>query len=490
MFLEKEQIIKVLLGFNPWWVSGSVPKEINRPVKRVAFYEIKKALLHPYIRRIIFLSGARRVGKTTLMYQIIDSLLSDRISPKKILYLSFDHPLLKFFGIDELIEIFLNNISGNGDGDLYLFLDEIQYAKNWDAWLKILYDQNPHYRIMVTGSATPILSAQGTESGVGRWMTIKIPTLSFYEYLDLIQLSEKPSLPADIKPTRLHYLGKDALNNIMLMLSGLQKYFHRYLLIGGFPELALSDDTVFAQRVLREDVVDKVLKRDLTALFGTRNVIDLEKIFLYLCLHSSNIIVQEAIAKEIQISRQTVANYLALLEQANLIYISSPIEIEGKKVLKSKPKIYIADAALRNAVLVLDESVLSDPNEMGIIIETAVYKHIAAFYYPVLPKIGYYRDKRKNKEIDIVVSLPKGKILIEVKYREEAFLEENDAIVELANHPDTLGAILVTKKPEDFGIASPHTRTPIIKIPAFAFLYLLGHAEKESRIKTTPHMEL
>ena len=479
MFLGQEQVLKVLLGFNPWWISGTVPGELNKPVKRVAFAEIKKALLHPRLRRIVFLSGARRVGKTTLMYQIIDDLLKSKIPPKRIFYLSLDHPILKFFSLDELREIYLNNIVGNGDEKLFLFIDEIQFAKDWDAWLKVFYDQNPHYRIMVTGSATPILSSRGIESGVGRWITIKIPTLSFYEYLDLLQIPEKPSLPPNIKPTKLHYLGKNELNSLILNLSELQKYFHRYLLIGGFPELALSNDTVFAQRILREDVADKVLKRDLTALFGTRNVIELEKIFLYLCLHSGNVIVQDTIAKEIQISRQTVANYLSLLEQANLIYISNPIECEGKKILKSKPKIYIADAALRNAVLIMDENVLSDPEEMGIIVETAVYKHIASFYYPVAPKIGYYREKRKNKEVDIIVALPRGRILIEVKYRENTALEKNSALMLLANQQETLGAIMVTKRAEDFGIIPGDTKVPIIKIPAFAFLYLLGHAEKE-----------
>ncbi|MEW6276243.1 MAG: AAA family ATPase, partial [Bacillota bacterium] len=97
MFLEQEQVLKVLLGFNPWWVSGSVPRELNKPVKRAAFAEITKALLHPRLRRVVFLSGARRVGKTTLMYQVIDELLKRKVPPKRILYLSLDHPVLKFF---------------------------------------------------------------------------------------------------------------------------------------------------------------------------------------------------------------------------------------------------------------------------------------------------------------------------------------------------------------------------------------------------------
>ncbi|MCL6612826.1 MAG: DUF4143 domain-containing protein, partial [Peptococcaceae bacterium] len=202
--------------------------------------------------------------------------------------------------------------------------------------------------------------------------------------------------------------------------------------------------------------------------------------FLYLCIHSGSIIIRDTISRELQISRQTIDNYFTILEQSNLIYISNPIDIADKKALKSKPKIYVADAALRNAVLVLGESVLSDPDEMGVIIETSVYKHVATFYYPVLPKIGYYRDTKKNKEVDIVVDLPGGKkILIETKYRMDTRIGKEDAIVTLANEKETAGAILVTKQAEDFGV---YKETKIVKIPAFAFLYLLGHAERESRL--------
>ena len=67
----------------------------------------------------------------------------------------------------------------------------------------------------------------------------------------------------------------------------LQNHFNRYLTIGGFPELALSDDDFYAQRMLREDVVDKVLKRDIMTLFNIRNPSLMEKLFLYLCLNDT-----------------------------------------------------------------------------------------------------------------------------------------------------------------------------------------------------------
>ncbi len=475
-FITDEKILKVLSGFNAWWTTNEISSELTKPVKRLAYYEAKKGFEHPHIRREIILSGPRRVGKTTIMYQMIEDYLKRGITPKNILYISFDHPLLKLCDIGRIIEVFQNNLNPS-ERDLYLFFDEIQYAQDWDLWLKALYDRNPSYRIMATGSASPVLAERAKESGVGRWTTVRIPTLSFYEYIELMGVP-KPSLARDIFPTALGSLERSKLSQLMIDLEPLQKHFHRYLLVGGFPEVALSDDIIYAQKIIREDVVDKVLKRDMISLFPIRNVAELERIFLYLCMISGNIVVQDTIAKEVGISRPTVANYMDFLEQANLIYVSHPTEQTGKKVLKAKPKVYLADAAIRNAVLMIGEEVLTDAAEMGMIVETAIYKHVHSFNYLNTTQIGYYRDSKTDKEIDIVITYGKmTKLLIEVKYRENTILSNREAIVDWANDSKVASAIVITKNSSDFGNMDHSTRCPITKIPAFAFLYLLGHAE-------------
>lgn len=148
----------------------------------------------------------------------------------------------------------------------------------------------------------------------------------------------------------------------------------------------------------------------------------------------------------------------------------------GKKVLKASPKIYIADAAIRNAVL-MDDSMLTDPVQMGKVVETAVYKHVAAFYYQQAASVGNFRGIKRSKEIDIVVDYPNTRnILIEVKYREGAPIADNDAISELC--AEASAAIVVTKNASDYGIHHTKAGKDMIRIPAFAFLYLLGYAEK------------
>ena len=472
--ISKENILKVLTAFNPWWKTGAVNPKMSKTYKRFAFHEAMKRLDQIDIRRTVVLTGTRRVGKTTIQYQMIETLLERGIAPQKIVFISMDHPMLKLSGVNDVLECYHENIYA--EQDVYYFFDEIQYAQDWDKWLKTIYDMQPDTQVVATGSASPALIKGNQESGAGRWTVIQVPTMSFYEYCEILNL-DRPELPKDFKATQMLRMTQQDRTRIMMQLSKVQNHFNRYLQVGGFPELALADNDLVAQQVMREDVVDKVLKRDLPSLYSIRNATELERIFLYLCNVSSEIVSIEAIAKELSgVSRPTVENYIQYLESANLIYQSWPVDMAGKRVLKAKPKIYIADAAIRNAVL-MDDYLLTDPVEMGKIVETAVYKHVAAFYYQKATSVGYFRGGKKNKEIDIVVDYYNaGNILIEVKYREGAPISDDDAIAELCT--EASAAIVVTKSASDFGVHNTKSGKNMLRIPAFAFLYLLGHAEK------------
>ncbi len=472
--ISKEGILKVLKAYNPWWITGMINPKLTRTYKRFAFYETMKRLEQTDIRRTIILTGTRRVGKTVILYQIIDVLLKRGVAPQKIIYISLDHPMLKLSTFSDILECYHENVYANQD--VYYFFDEIQYAQDWDKWLKTIYDMQPDTKVAATGSASPALIKGDQESGAGRWSVIQVPTMSFYEYCELLDI-DKPNLPESLRITSMQVLTKQERTRIIMQLSKVQNHFNRYLFVGGFPELTLADNDIMAQQIMREDVVDKVLKRDLPSLYRIRNATELERIFLYLCNVSSEIVSIETIAKELSgVSRPTVENYIRYLESANLIYQSWPVDMAGKKHLKSSPKIYIADAAIRNAVL-MDDALLTDPAEMGKIVETAVYKHVAAFNYQKATSIGYYRGGKRSKEVDIVVEYPNARnILIEVKYRENAPIADDDAISELCG--EASAAIVVTKNANDYGVHNTKCGKDMIRIPAFAFLYLLGHAEK------------
>ena len=479
--VSNEQVIKVLRQYNPWWRTPSAIKEESKPQKRLAYYEALKMLRHKSIRRFAVLSGVRRVGKTTIMYQIIDKLINEGVNSKNILYVTFDNPILKLIDVESVLSIYESLYPMNGTR--YIFFDEIQYTDNWELWMKVIYDSRKDIRLIATGSASPILEKGSTDSGTGRWSILKIPTMSFYEYCRLLELDE-PILPENLQLSKLVKMNTSELDDLMSRFTYLQNHFNRYLTIGGFPELVLSEDDLYAQRMLREDVVDKVIKRDVLTLFNIRSPLLMEKLFLYLCMNSTEIFNATTAAKELDnTSVTTIDSYIEALEMSNLIYLSKPINVGSKGSLKGKPKIFIADAAIRNAVLMIDD-VLSDEKELGAIVETAVYKHIVSFYQGSTAQLGYFRKAKDNqKEVDVVVELPRQKILCEVKYRNNSHITATDAIVELCKDEDSkvTNAFLVTKHLDDFGITKHETATPIMRIPAIVFLYLLGKAEAEGQ---------
>ena len=245
-----------------------------------------------------------------------------------------DNPFFKFVTLSDIIELYQKTISISKE--IYVFVDEIQYSNDWDKWLKVLYDTNHDIHVIATGSASPIILKGVAESGTGRWITINVPTLSFYEYclLKNIKISNDLPLISDIKN-----MNKTTFYDLMMHLNDLQRDFTRYITIGGFPELVLANDDKYAQRILREDIVDKVLKRDLPELYKIRNISLLEKIFLYLCMNSSDIINYSTMSQVMEnTTLPTIQEYIRYLESANLIYLNEPFRIKWEKCIKIETK--------------------------------------------------------------------------------------------------------------------------------------------------------
>lgn len=233
-------------------------------------------------------------------------------------------------------------------------------TKDWQTWLKHQVDFEKRRRIAVTGSATPLVSA-GQESGVGRWQTIRLATLSFFEYLQIRKLAA-PNLPP--VESLLELFSWDAAQFSRWGEEGrpLVGLFHEYLLRGGFPQSAVVESISLAQKLLREDIVDKVLKRDMTALFGVRRILELEQVFLYLCLHDGGLLNVPELCSSLQLKRPTVGSFIELLESTHLIHRLMPFGY-GKQVLRGRPKIYLADAAIAPGVLLKGKGLLEDRSD-------------------------------------------------------------------------------------------------------------------------------
>ena len=175
--ISEEQLTKMFMQYNPWWnePSASIPEAQLH--KRVAFYETVKTIEHESLRRFVLLSGMRRVGKTTILFQLLERLLAQGVPPKNILYVSFDNPIVKMVNMDAVLEAYDHCFPA--EGERYLLFDEIQYADSWELWMKVIYDMRKDIKMVATGSASPILERGSADSGVGRWRVLRVPPLSF-----------------------------------------------------------------------------------------------------------------------------------------------------------------------------------------------------------------------------------------------------------------------------------------------------------------------
>jgi len=474
--IDRNELVGVIRGYNPWWRGD--PQETPR-FRRIAYDKCLQYLLHPTLRRAVLLAGPRRVGKTTVLRQIANDLALGKGSqwpPASILYLSLDHPLVKLSSLPELLRLYHEIIQPAGQPSV-LLLDEVQYARDWSAQIKQLVDHHPEYRILATGSATAKHQEELVDEGVGRWIRVLMPTLSFYEFTR-IGGSHSPDIDAGLKPRDLFACTSPQLADIAVRARSVFPDFQRYLLAGGFPETALLP-THLAQQLLREDVVERVLKRDMTGLFGVRKVDELERLFLYLCLHTGGILEVAKTARALEVSPATVSSHVGFLEQAGLIYILPPVRTGGKKVLKARNKIYLADAALRSAVLLRGDAVLSSPAELGMIVETAVLRHLISYHYADTPRIGYWRDTSTDREVDIIVRSPRYHIAVEAKYRSDGSIPGNAGIHRYCEAEGVTHAYWVTQQERDFDVRRcGRSRAGVLRIPAHLFLYLLGQAER------------
>src|SRR3989338_8566170 len=230
---------------NPWWEGRKISEELGKPYKRGFFEKIQK--LRKY-RQIIILTGLRRVGKTTLVYQTIKSLL-DGADPKRILYFSFDKE------IDDVVDLFENYKELTGidykKEKIFVFFDEITKFKKWAGELKMVYDSSPNIKFLVSSSSSINLEEEAIRNLAGRYFLITITPLSFKEFLELAGKTKLAESPA-------------------LYSREIKKEFFSYLL-KSFPETVSWDNTLIIKDYLKTTIIDKVIKSDLPERFSNIN---------------------------------------------------------------------------------------------------------------------------------------------------------------------------------------------------------------------------
>lgn len=471
MKIPKEEIFSILSQFNPWWRGEGIsdlPKW-----RRAAFGELMMWVVDPPAKRAVLLTGPRQVGKTTLLLQTIDQLIEEGVRPTNILYATFDHPMFKIAGLDVVLDAW-RELEPRLEGQEYLFLDEAQFIRDFGTWVKHQVDFFKQRRIVFTGSAMP-LANMDRESGVGRWHTLRISTLSFYEYLQIKQIVF-PSIPSISSFADLFDCSTSIMHRISDGTQNLIGHFNEYLCRGGFPQTALVESVPQSQRLLREDIIDKVLKRDMTALFGVRRILELEQMFIYLCMHDGGIQDPTTLSNNLGVTKATVNNYIHLLESTHLLYRLPPFGY-GKDVLRARYKLYLADPAIAPAILMRGKTIIEDSTALGHSVETAVFTHLIAHTTSNHIRYSYWLGS-KDKEVDLILEINDRLISFEVKYQSQFInLRDIQGLVEFRRKKSSVSnSYVLTKAPKDIGLIQ-NGPTPIMRIPASIFCYWLGEAE-------------
>lgn len=476
MLFDRDDVLRMLHGFNPWWSRRTLALP---PFRRAVYGACRRHLESQSAQSVLLLSGLRGTGKTTILLQLATDLVASGADPKSVLYLGMGHPVFGRLPLTEILDLYREMIHAR-DLPAILLLDEMHYAREWDHHVKELLLGEQEYRIIATESVQMIERALVTETQFGRWTALSAPSLSFFEYLALRGLD--PQAPGtDFDPGGRAPVTAATIEQAAAGLRPVMTHFRSYLAGGGLPWLASNSDSAGNRAVMHEDAAESILRRDIALHFGARNVEDLKRLFVFVCMHSGDVFPVQRYARLVGASASTVASHVELLERCFLVRKLQPVGAGGAVVQKARHRVFVTDTTLRNAQLLRDADHLTDPEELRRLVATCMVRHIVERYAKALARIGYWRDARSRRDVDVVVQDVAGSVVYQNMYDRPATLSEKDSVVQYCRAENIPRAYLVTRDENDIAVFKlPGLDTEFVKIPAHVMAYLLGRAECKS----------
>lgn len=401
---------------NPWWTTGNVQQIYQDMSKRLYFNLFYPFVKETDIKRAVVLMGPRRVGKTVMMYHTIQELIKENIAPQKIFFIGIDNPIYMHLSIEDILLLAKEAVQVVELEGCFVFFDEIQYLKDWERHLKVLVDLYPKTKFIVSGSAAAALRLQSSESGAGRFTDFMLPPLTFHEYIHLKGLNHL------VQAKTIVYNGKEMPFFITHDNKAFNKEFFNYLNFGGYPEVVLSEKIQSDMgRYIKNDIVDKVLLRDLPSLYGIKDVQELNSFFTYIAYNTGNEFSFERLAKDSGIQKEIIKKYLEYLEAAFLIKVIHKINDNAKKFKRiTNFKVYLTNSSLRTALF---SPIVETDKETGNLVETAIFSQ---WMHRENLNLKYARWKmgRSEGEVDIVLldnKLFKPQWCVEIKWSNRYF---------------------------------------------------------------------
>lgn len=330
----------------------------------------------PFVK---ILTGVRRCGKSTILKIIIKKIKEEKnVDDEQILNYCFNSMEYEDMTTKELyLELKSKIIQSK---KTYLFLDEIQEIEGWEKVVNTLasdFDVD----IYITGSNSRMMSSEISTYLTGRYITFHIYTLSFEEYL--------------------------MFKKSYTILKELKQEFSQYVRLGGFPATHLQDYSQDEVYTIVKDIYNSTIFSDIVRRNQVKKIDQLERVVKYTFNNIGNTFSAKSISnyfrsEQRKIDNETVYSYLEKLQKAYILHKCSRYDLQGKNILKTQEKFYLADVSLRYSVLGYTvDSVASS-------LENIVYLELKRRGYNV------YIGKTKDKEIDFVATKQNEKIYVQV----------------------------------------------------------------------------
>ena len=360
----------------------------------------------PFVK---ILTGVRRCGKSTILKMIMERLKTERNIPEdRIISCRFDSMEYEDMTAKQIYTLLKDQLSSTGR--TYLFLDEVQEIKGWEKVVNSLasdFDVD----LYITGSNSRMMSSEIATYLTVRYISFRIFTLSFGEYL----------------------MFKSKFANVGEPKSELANYVR----LGGFPAThlqAYSQDEIYT---IVRDIYNSTIFSDIVKRNQVRKIDQLERVVKYTFNNVGNTFSAKSIADYLKAERrsldnETVYSYLEKLEKAYLLHRCSRYDLQGKEILKTQEKFYLADVALRYSVLGYNaDSVASS-------LENIVYLELCRRGYTV--NVG----KTGDSEIDFVAVRQNEKIYVQVTQEINSEKTEKREYSRLLEIPDNYPKFVLT----------------------------------------------
>ncbi|WP_350455360.1 ATP-binding protein [Slackia heliotrinireducens] len=382
------------------------------------------------------LTGLRRAGKSTMLYSIAQQLVANGATWDEITYVNFEDERLAEFkaaDFDDIVAVQSEMCGGHG----YFFLDEIQIIDGWERFARRLADAKE--RAFITGSNAKMLSREIEGALGGRYMSKRIDTYCFSEYLDAVGVSHTAR---DLQSTR----GSAAI----------LAQFDEYMQFGGFPESVFYEN----KREYASSVYQKVLLGDIVIRHGIRNANAL-KLLVKKIAESVRTDVSYSklhhVLKSVgaSISKDTVIDYVAFINES---FLTFAVENYFAKFVdrESTPKYYFADNGLLNLFLYQKE--------------TALLENVVATHLRRAHPDGVFFLKSASTGVDVDFFVPDERLAVQVAYSldESSYNREVGGLVKLARHFDETERYVVVTHEEERTIEVEGLKIEVV--PAYKFL--------------------